>query len=403
MDGPPRNAAIVALAFLVVLATPMTAAAATNSGSLFGVQSVDPDQVLLRVDVQDDGDAQWRVEYRVRLETENETEAFESLQQDIQSNESAYLVDFTDRIRSTVSTAENSTGRTMTAQDFNVSARITQLPQEYGVLTYTFEWKNFAAVEGDRLVAGDALAGFFLDAETSLAIGWPKPYDATAVSPEPSERQSDAVVWRGPLDFGDGEPRVTIAPESADGTTTTDASGGNGGATTSPPGGDSDLGTLAIVALVAIIILGAVGFRYYRREGTGGFLGGGGGSTANGGPDGGGGGAGGSGTNGRQTAAGAAADGSAASQGQAAGAAAGQDQTPDELLSNEERVVQFLEERGGRAKQQEIVDGLDWTDAKTSQVLSGMESDDQIEKFRIGRENVVKLPGSDDDQQGIQL
>ncbi|MFB6198569.1 MAG: helix-turn-helix transcriptional regulator, partial [Halobacteriaceae archaeon] len=70
---------------------------------------------------------------------------------------------------------------------------------------------------------------------------------------------------------------------------------------------------------------------------------------------------------------------------------------PEELMSNEEKVIQLLEENGGRVKQQTIYEELGWTEAKTSQVLSGMREDGQVEVFRIGRENVVRLPEEDDD------
>lgn len=392
MDGPPRTFAILLLAFLVVLSGPVAVVSAT-SGALFGIQSVDPDQVLIRVDVQEDGDAQWRVEYRVRLDTENETEAFESLKRDIEANETAYLTEFRNRIRSTVATAENTTGRNMSAAQFNITAQITQLPQRYGVLTYTFTWTNFAVVEGDRLIAGDALAGFFLDSETTLAIGWPADYHATTVTPEPTERQTDAVVWRGPLDFADGEPRVIVEPEPAGGTT----DGPNGGS--GPPGGVG-IGAESLIAILVVLLTVGAGFVYYRRRGfpTSQRDPDASGTSTNGGfgPDG----AGAAGTSTPTGGAGSESGGveSGEAAGAPGGAAAGGDQEPPpaELLSNEERVVHFLEEQGGRAKQQEIVDGLGWTDAKTSQVLSGMASDDQIEKFRIGRENVVKLPDDDD-------
>ncbi|MXR21266.1 helix-turn-helix transcriptional regulator, partial [Halobacterium bonnevillei] len=83
--------------------------------------------------------------------------------------------------------------------------------------------------------------------------------------------------------------------------------------------------------------------------------------------------------------------------GAAAGAAAGEsaEETPEELLSNEERVKRFLREQGGRAKQQDVVDAMGWTEAKTSQVVKGMREDDELESFRIGRENVLKLPDVD--------
>ncbi|PSQ38552.1 hypothetical protein BRD10_03900, partial [Halobacteriales archaeon SW_12_71_31] len=53
------------------------------------------------------------------------------------------------------------------------------------------------------------------------------------------------------------------------------------------------------------------------------------------------------------------------------------------------------ERRGGRVRQQEIVEALDWTEAKTSQVVSGMREEGTIEGFRLGRENVLTLPDED--------
>ena len=67
--------------------------------------------------------------------------------------------------------------------------------------------------------------------------------------------------------------------------------------------------------------------------------------------------------------------------------------TPEALLSSEERVLRLLEDNGGRMKQQQVVQELDWTDAKTSQVVGTLRDDGEIEVFRIGRENVLALPG----------
>jgi len=72
------------------------------------------------------------------------------------------------------------------------------------------------------------------------------------------------------------------------------------------------------------------------------------------------------------------------------------DGPPAELLSNEERVLRLLEENGGRMKQQQVVQELDWTDAKTSQVVGTLREQDDVEVYRIGRENVLALPGETD-------
>jgi uncharacterized membrane protein len=67
----------------------------------------------------------------------------------------------------------------------------------------------------------------------------------------------------------------------------------------------------------------------------------------------------------------------------------------EDLLSNEERVIQFVREQGGRVKQQEIVEAFDWTEARTSQIVRDLRDDGNLEGFRLGRENVLKLPDDD--------
>jgi uncharacterized membrane protein len=62
------------------------------------------------------------------------------------------------------------------------------------------------------------------------------------------------------------------------------------------------------------------------------------------------------------------------------------------LLSNEERVLRLLEENGGRMKQQEVAGELDWTAAKTSQVVGDLRDEDELGSFRLGWENVLTLP-----------
>jgi len=44
-------------------------------------------------------------------------------------------------------------------------------------------------------------------------------------------------------------------------------------------------------------------------------------------------------------------------------------------------------------KQSNIVDSVDWSKAKVSRLLADLEEDGQITKLRLGRENLVCLPG----------
>lgn len=63
------------------------------------------------------------------------------------------------------------------------------------------------------------------------------------------------------------------------------------------------------------------------------------------------------------------------------------------VLTDEERVVGLLESNGGRIRQTRIVERTDWSKSKVSMLLSEMEDDGTIHKLRVGRENVISLPG----------
>ena len=332
--------------------------------------SVDPDAVVLRADVDESGTAAWTVEYRLRLDDENTTEAFESVQSDVEANASAFTTRFADGMGRTVASAENLTGREMGLVNVTVSANRQTFGQEYGVITYRFTWTNFATTDGDRIRAGDALSELFLDSETALVLAYPDGYGVERVEPRPTENRSEAVVWRGPVDFGPDEPRLVAAP----------GAGGDGG---------SD-GMVPLVAGAVVVLLVVVGGAYLSRERTGDV------PPSAGEP--------------ADAADGAASGGAAAGAGSAA-AAGGDDATdddgadevedepaepPEELLSNEERVIKLLNDSGGRIKQQRIAEEFDWTDAKTSQVVGNLRDDDAVETFRIGRENVVTLPEKSD-------
>lgn len=373
------------------------AGAGTGAGSGgFAAQEVDADQVTLRADVNESGNAHWRIEYRVRLDTDARKAAFSDLEQDVEANESDYVARFRERMNATVTNAEETTGRRMAVENVRVDTSRQTITEEYGVLTYEFRWTSFAVVDGDRLLFGDALAGFFLSEGHSLTLTWPESYELESVQPSPDETGADRVRWSGQIDFGGDEPRVVV----------TKAGVGISGLLVA--------GVLA--ALIALLLVG------WRREAVASAIGlggaGEGGASAPAGEAAGGG----TGATGEAvggTGAGAAASGGAAeAEGEAAigedgaedggektgGEKTGSEETgeggasapPEELLSNEERVLRLLEQHGGRMKQQDVVQELGWTDARTSQVVSGLRDEGKIEGFRLGRENVLRLPEADE-------
>lgn len=306
---------------------------------------IDADSVVMYVKLGPDGSAAWRVEYRIRLEDDNDTAAFEDMREEIESDPASYRERFAEGIRETVGDAETATDREMEARNFAVGTKTRQLPNDYGIVYYTFEWTNFAATDDGTIRAGDALAGLFLDAETTLQFGWPDGYELAAVAPEPTTTQSRAVSWTGSLNFADGEPSLVVARAS---TTAPAIESTTAPATTHDGAGNAGGGVpswLLVAALVLAAVPMAVWFTRRKRKPTQ--------ETVEPKPD---------------------------------------DDPPEELLSNEERVLKLLVDHGGRIKQQEVVETLGWTDAKTSQVVGTLREDGDIEVFRLGRENVLTLP-----------
>ncbi|MFW6458629.1 MAG: helix-turn-helix transcriptional regulator [Halodesulfurarchaeum sp.] len=332
-----RAIAVSVLVGLLLIGGMISPAAA---GGSFGsdaeqVGGLDSDLVIIQATVSDNGTATFQIQYAIELADENDSEAFSNLASDIETNESAYLSRFSDRMNATVDAAETATDRSMTVGDFDVSTNRTTLGKEYGLVTYSATWTGFANTSADQLLVGDALEGLFIDQDTRFEVRWSEAYQLDAVSPNPSETSEGKVAWEGPREFVDDEPSITLVPAQEQ----------DGGVPW----------TLLGIGVLAVLLIAALWYR--QREGSGKSAAG---MTVDG-PDGGG------------------------------KATTEPTEPPAELLSNEERVVQYLESVGGRSKQQEIVEALDWTEAKTSQVLSDMKEAGTIEKFRIGRENVVKI------------
>ncbi|OYR73901.1 helix-turn-helix transcriptional regulator [Halorubrum ezzemoulense] len=369
MKRAPVLLAVVALLGAVGLALAAGGAGAVPFEGGFAQMDVEPDDVSMAVAVQPDGDAQWTVEYRIRLGTDEEERAFEQLRADVENDTEAYTTRFRDRMASTAATAESATGRNMTVSNATVTAERRELPQAYGVLTYRFEWTNFATVDGDRLRVGDAVDGLFLDGSSSLIVSWPDGYRLGETTPEPSEVREGSVVWNGPVDFSAGQPRIAVAPA----------------------GPLSGVPTAGLVALFAVLVV--AGTTAYRRRNAGDDGGEGVVATDT---------AVGSETAGSETAAsdgtaasgesGLGGDGDADTSGESDDEADAAPTVDSDLLSNEEQVLRLIESQGGRMKQKQVAEELDWTAAKTSQVVTGLRDEGDLDGFRLGRENVLSLP-----------
>ncbi|WP_231189728.1 helix-turn-helix domain-containing protein [Haladaptatus sp. DYF46] len=75
-------------------------------------------------------------------------------------------------------------------------------------------------------------------------------------------------------------------------------------------------------------------------------------------------------------------------------AAEPEDDEPDDILTDEGRVLNLLSENRGRMKQVDIVEETGWSKSKVSRLLSRMEERGDINRLRVGRGNIVYLEGA---------
>ena len=300
---------------------------ATADATQARLQQVTPDTVVLDVRVFENGTAAWQVVYRTRLDDPDTTAAFRSYKADIEDNSTKYSRQFVGRMNSTIRSAEQSTGREMRGTNYSVRAEIREFPQRYGVVVYSFRWHGFAAVSEDRLRIGDSLSGLILNEKTRLLVKWPEGYEATSIQPKP--------------EIGYEKRQQAVVWNGP-----IEFAGNEPQVVLAAPGaGGLDVPWMPLAAatgtLAALGALLAGGWWLYRNR--------------------------------------TERDDDA------------DDRPPEDLLSNEERVLRLLERRGGRVKQKAIVDELGWTEAKTSQVVGSLREEGEIESFRLGRENVLAL------------
>jgi len=360
-------------------ATPADARAAA-APPVTALQGFEADRTSFRITVYENGSAEWLFRYEKSLNA-SEREAFEAFAREFNDNETELFVNFRKRARWLTDNGSQATGREMSATNFRREARTEGLdPQQQalGVVEMSFRWEGFAVVADDgRVEAGDVFQGglyigpnqaVIYEAGPNLSFVSAEPADDRAISGD-SLAESDSVTFEGETSFRDQRPSAEFRTADVTPVTTTTATDGTAS------GGDPGL-MLPVGALVVVVLLGGAAAVAYRS-----------GAFWSSGDDGG------------------AAAGSADDAGGVGGASAETSAAPvgvpeADLLSDEERVIDLLEDNGGRMKQVDIVEATDWSKSKVSMLLSDMEEAERISKLRVGRENIVSLTGHEPDAAG---
>ena len=333
-------------------------ALATGASAVAAAELSPSEEVRLEADIQADGDAEWHVVVRVPLEMESDVETFEAFAQGTGTGDfDVTLTAFEAAAVEASETTERDMVIVDTSRDWDVIESDNGTMAGVGEIRLSFTWTNFARVDGERLIVDDAFEttdGTWLPGLAegqTLVLQPPEGYGVTTAPVAPRDR---TLQWEGPVSFQPGYFEIVYQPG------------------VEPSNSLVDLSNLLLVgALVlsgAALTLGL--YLLWRRRSEAELL-----MPSLGGWE-------------------SDSDSESATTNGASGAEAGlPDEQDIELLSDEERVERLLERNGGRMKQAKIVEETDWSNAKVSQLLSSMAETGRIEKLRIGRENLISLPG----------
>jgi hypothetical protein len=362
------------------------AAVSESSGVALQAAVPEPDGTVIEIRLDADGDAHWTVTQSFNLTDTSDERAFDRVASEFERGEIGG--DHLGTVRRANEAVNRSVDRSMAIR--NVS-RDAVVADGTGRLVTSFTWTSFARVAADTVRVGDV---FVLDtgmgtetwfpglaADERLVVGPPPGYRIDD-APSADSFQNGSLVWEGPTSFESGYLSITYRKL----TPPPEPPGSNVTATPPPPGPFEGQLLPVVGGAVGVGALLLAAYLLLRRETPIVPI-----AQPNGGTD---------------TDEGTDGDGPAgptapadASGAEASGAEPEEgdegSEVDLELLSDEERVEHLLRQNGGRMKQANIVRETNWSNAKVSQLLSAMDEADRIDKLRIGRENLITLPGED--------
>ncbi len=300
------------------------------------VAAQDEKPAVYKIEVQRDGSAIWTVETRIKLETKADIDAFNLYKNQFEANKSQNLANFSARIINSVNDASSMTGRSMLAKDFDAFLSTISAPTgTYGVISYRFNWTNFAKIEGSDLKVGDVFAGgMYLSREEALIITPPPQYEAKETAPKPDDIKDSALIWYGMRGFAGGEPRVLISQVISM--------------------------SWIYAALAMIAVLSASAFYMKRRK--------------------------------EPVKKEADFDEAGDIAEEKAEEAGGEAQFTGQLSqSDEDLIIDLLKKAGGEMYQSEIIEKTNFSKSKVSAILSDLKAKGLILKIKKGRENLIRL------------
>jgi hypothetical protein len=245
------------------------------------------------------------------------------------------LTQFQNNVTALLKIAEDVTGRQMSAQAISITSTISG---SYVVVQYRFLWQNFSVVEGSEIRIGDVfnVTDMFLrlQGEGEVVLNYPTSYEPESVSPAPFSQDDShqTMTWLGTKNLVGETTRIVFRQKPADHT---------------PTGFLEFVSRNYVLILVVIVAVSstALGLYLSRRRSR---------SKRNRLPP-------------------TESSGLPATE------------------SAEETIVRLLRSSQGSLRQSRIVEQCRFSKAKTSQLLSALESRGVIRREKKGRDKIVVL------------
>ena len=329
-----------------------------------------PSSTSVSVEVLANGDAHWTTTKKIPLTTPDEVAGWDAT---AAAGTDTYKVQFETSMKDYVNKISSAIGRPMLVQDVNVTVDRSS-PYDatadsnitYGIIRYDFNWTGFAVASGDSLDIGDAfIDGFILNRDDTIDFILPHGYTITSVAPaydDIKQTYQPQVIWTGQTQnntdesvrlFPSGEPSITMI-------------------ITATPAFSLEWWMLIPVALLSAALGFGAAYIVLRRQK-------------------------------KHPSPGDVSE----AQGHVVSPDAGTVETvavkPEfkegRYMSDEERVVMYLEEAGGQMFQSDLVKKTDFSKSKLSMVLSELKEKGTIIKIKKGKENLIRLNRSPQDAE----
>jgi len=239
---------------------------------------------------------------------------------------------FQDKVSNLVASASSVTHREMSVDENSLQINTT-ISEQSKTTEYLFLWQNFSVVEGNRIVFGDIFQvnNFFgqLYGDDALEISYPSTFSVKSVTPDPYQRDDTAktIDWARTQDLVNAETSIIL--------------------TQTPQNNNSNQNSWQLYTIIAVIIIAVslsfVGFFLFKRRSH---------------------------------------------------VSANANVLPAEkveLETEEGKILKLLKSSGGNLRQSDIVDQLKFSKAKTSQLLTILEKNGNITRYKKGRDKIVNL------------